>query len=159
MRKIKKLILFLLLLPNFIYSQNKNFYVEGNVGLSTTAIETGIDPTYVTMTYDKSVVPNVSVLLGNVFPMGGYSLVDIQIGLCYPYIVTGKVGAGSYYGKKDQIALILGVRPYPLSAYGQLNIGQKNRSHLIISGELGSGGQIFKGTTSLFNIGLRVPIE
>lgn len=156
---MNKILLLLLLIPSFLYSQKNGFYIEGNVGISRNAIETGIDPTYATMTYDKSIKPNVSILIGDIFQMGDYSLVDLQIGLCYPYILTGKIGAGSYYGKNDQFAFILGLRPYPLSAYGQLNIGQKNRSHIVISGELGSGAQVFMGTTSLFNFGLRIPLK
>ena len=155
---MKKLLLYLLLLPTILFSQKSNFYLEGNVGLSRTAIERGIDPTYATMIYDKKVRPNVSVMCGKTFPMGDYSLVDIQVGFSYPYIVTGKIGAGNYYGKKDQVAIILGIRPYPLAAYTQANIGNKNKPHLIISGELGSGGQIFMGTRNLFNAGLRIPI-
>ena len=155
---MKKLLLFLLLLPNLILSQKNQFYLEGNVGTSRLAIETGIDYTDMTLIYEKKNVLNASALIGCVFPMGDYSLVDVQIGFSYPYIVTGKIGAGSYYGKKDQVAIILGIRPYPLAAYTQVNIGNKNKPHLIISGELGSGGQIFMGTRNLFNAGFRIPI-
>ena len=155
---MKKLLLSLFLLPTLIYSQNK-WYVEGNVGISRHAIETGIDPTYMTMTYNKSIKPNVSVLVGKEFPLGDYSLFDLQIGVSYPHIVTGKIGAGNYYGKKDQVALILGIRPWPLAGYAQLNIGKKDKTHMVISSELGSAGQVFNGTTSLFNIGLRFPIK
>lgn len=157
--KMNKVLLILLLLPNLLYSQKNGLYLEGNVGISRNAIETGIDPTYATMTYEKSVKPNVSILMGKIFQMGDYSLVDLQIGLSYPFILTGKIGLGSYYGKNDQFAFILGLRPYPLSGYSQLNIGHKNKTNFIISTELGTGGQIFMGTTSLFNVGLRIPIK
>lgn len=153
---MKKLLLLLLLLPILIYSQN-NWYVEGNIGMSRHAIEAGINPVDATMTYDKSTKPNISVLIGNEFPFGDYSLIDIQIGASYPHLVTGKIGAGNYYGKKHLVALIFGVRPYPLAVYSQLNIGKKDKIYGVISTELGSAGQIFNGTTSLFNIGVRLP--
>lgn len=156
---MKTILLTLLMLPTFLLCQSNKIYFEGNVGLSTTAIETGIDPTYATMTYDKKVRTNVSILLGKEFQLGDYSLVDLQVGLCYPYIVTGKIGAGNYYGKNDQFALVLGLRPYPLAGYAQFNVGKKDGTRLIISTELGSGGQIFMGTTSLFNAGLRIPLK
>lgn len=154
---MKKLLL--LLLPVFAHSQNTKMYAEGNVGVSRHAIETGIDPTYATMTYDKSVKPNVSVLIGKEMSLGDYSLVDIQIGLSYPHIVTGKIGAGNYYGKRHRTSLILGVRPYPLAGYMQFNVGDKNSTRFVTSIELGSGGQRFAGTTSLFNAGLRIPLK
>jgi hypothetical protein len=91
--------------------------------------------------------------------MGDYSLIDIQLGLSYPYIVTGKVGVGSYYGKKEQIAIILGIRPYPLSGYAQLNIRPNNKLHFVICGEIGTGSDVSLGNRSLINIGLRFPIK
>lgn len=152
---MKKLLF--LLLPLAAHSQNTNWYAEGNVGISRHAIEAGINPVDATMTYDKSVKPNISVLIGNEFPLGDYSVLDIQIGASYPHLVTGKIGAGNYYGKKHLVALIFGVRPYPLAVYSQLNIGKKDKIHGVISAELGSAGQVFNGTTSLFNIGVRLP--
>ena len=50
---MKKLLLFLLLLPNLILSQKNQFYLEGNVGTSRLAIETGIDYTDMTLIYEK----------------------------------------------------------------------------------------------------------
>jgi hypothetical protein len=155
---MKKLLLSALLFPAVVYSQN-NWYAEGNVGISRHAIETGINPVDATMTYDKSVKPNVSVLIGKQIAYGDYSLIDVQIGLSYPHIVTGKIGAGNYYGKRHRTSLILGVRPYPLAAYAQFNVGEKNGTRFIISTEVGSAGQIFNGVTSLFNAGLRIPIK
>lgn len=153
---MKKLLLLVLLFPAVVYSQN-NWYVEGNIGMSRHAIEAGINPVDATMTYDKSIKPNISVLIGNEFPLGDYSVLDIQIGTSYPHLVTGKIGAGNYYGKNHQVALIFGIRPYPLAVYSQLNMGKKDKIHGVVSIELGSAGQRFAGTTSLFNIGVRLP--
>jgi hypothetical protein len=158
---MKKILLLILLIPGLFYSQNKQFYIEANGGISTTINyeDEIIDIVDMSVTYEDNTKPTFSVLFGTNIPMGDYSLIDIQLGLSYPYIVTGKIGVGSYYGKKEHIAFIMGIRPYPLAGYAQLNIRPSNKLHFVICGELGTGGDISLGTRSLINAGLRFPIK
>ena len=158
---MKKILLLLLLLPGIFYSQSRQFYVEVNGGTSTTINyeDEIIDYTDMSVTYEDNTNPTFSVLFGANIPMGDYSLVDIQLGLSYPYIVTGKVGVGSYFGDKELIGFIMGIRPYPLAGYAQLNIRPNNKLHFVVCGELGTGADISLGTRSLINAGLRFPIK
>lgn len=142
---MKKLLLLTLLIPGLLWSQNKQFYAEKNIGL--------------TLDYEDSAGIMASALFGTYIEMGDYSLIDVQVGLSYPYIVTGKIGVGSYYGKREQISFIVGCRPYPLTAYAQLNFKPKTGMHFILSGELGTGGDASVNQRSLINAGLRFPIK
>ena len=159
---MKKTILILaLLLPTLIYSQKRKFYGEVNVGMSSTVNyeDEVVDIVDMSVTYEDNIRPTASLLFGTNIDMGDYSLIDVQIGLSYPYILTGKVGVGSYYGEREQIALILGVRPYPLMGYAQLNIRPNTGLHFVVCGEIGTGSDISLGTRSMFNFGLRCPIK
>lgn len=158
---MKKILLLILLIPKLLYSQNKLFYVEANAGVSTTVNyeDEVVDIVDMSVTYENNDRFMGSLSIGTNIPMGDYSLIDIQIGLSYPYILTGKVGVGSYYGKREQIAIVLGVRPYPLMGYAQLNIRPNTGLHFVVCGEIGTGGDISLGTRSMFNFGLRYPIK
>jgi len=158
---MKKILLLILLIPELLYSQNKLFYVEVNAGVSTTVNyeDEVVDIVDMGVTYENNDRFMGSLSIGTNIPMGDYSLIDIQLGLSYPYIVTGKVGVGSYYGEREQIAIILGVRPYPLMGYAQLNIRPNTGLHFVVCGEIGTGSDISLGTRSMFNFGLRYPIK
>ena len=158
---MKKILLLILLSPLVLHSQNKLFYVEANGGVSTTVNyeDEVVDIVDMSVTYENNDRFMGSLSIGTNIPMGDYSLIDIQIGLSYPYILTGKVGVGSYYGKREQIAIVLGVRPYPLMGYAQLNIRPNTGLHFVVCGEIGTGGDISLGTRSMFNFGLRYPIK
>tara|TARA_B100000963_G_C22432219_1_gene582672 strand:- start:235 stop:723 length:489 start_codon:yes stop_codon:yes gene_type:complete len=158
---MKKILLLILLIPELLYSQNKLFYVEANAGVSTTVNyeDEVVDIVDMSVTYENNDRFMGSLSIGTNIPMGDYSLIDVQIGLSYPYILTGKVGVGSYYGKREQIAIILGVRPYPLMGYAQLNIRPNTGLHFVVCGEIGTGSDISLGTRSMFNFGLRYPIK
>ena len=158
---MKKILLLILLIPELLYSQNKLFYVEANAGVSTTVNyeDEVVDIVDMGVTYENNDRFIGSLSIGTNIPMGDYSLIDIQLGLSYPYIVTGKVGVGSYYGEREQIAIILGVRPYPLMGYAQLNIRPNTGLHFVVCGEIGTGSDISLGTRSMFNFGLRYPIK
>ena len=41
-------------------------------------------------------------------------LLDMEIGLAFPTIVTGKIGFGFFIDKKEKSAIVLGIRPWPL---------------------------------------------
>lgn len=157
---MKTLLLILTLLTGTVYSQNK-FYIETSGGRSTTINyeDEVVDPVDMSVTYENNKKTLATVSFGTYFNMGDYSLVDVQIGLSYPYVITGKIGVGSYFGKKENIAFIAGIRPYPLTAYAQLNIRPNTKVHFVISGELGTGADVSLGTTNILNAGLRVPIN
>ena len=158
---MKKLLLTLTLLTSVItYSQNKQYYIEVNGGVSTTinSEDEVIDYTDMSVTYEDNTKPTASLLFGTNIPMGDFSLIDLQIGFSYPYIVSGKIGVGSYFGRKEFIAFIMGVRPYPLSVYSQLNIRQNNKLHFFLCGELGTGADVSLGVTNAINLGLRIPL-
>jgi len=53
----------------------------------------------------------------------------------------------------------MGVRPYPLSVYSQLNIRQNNKLHFVLCGELGTGADVSLGVTNAINAGLRIPLK
>ena len=158
---MKKLLLLTLLIPGLLWSQNKQFYVEASGGISTTINyeDQVVDPVDMSVTYEDNVNPTASLMFGANINMGDYSLVDVQIGLSYPYIVTGKIGVGSYFGEREQITFIVGCRPYPLTAYTQLNFRPNTGMQIVLSGELGTGGDVSLGTRSLINAGLRFPIK
>lgn len=158
---MKKLLLLTLLLPGFIYSQSKQFYIEANGGMSTTINyeDEVVDIVDMSVTYEDNIRPTASLMVGANIDMGDNSLIDIQVGLSYPYIFTGKIGVGSYYGKNEQFAIIIGCRPYPLAGYAQLNFRPNNRLQIVVSGELGTGADVSLGTRSLINAGLRFPIK
>jgi len=158
---MKKLLLTLTLLTSvMVYSQNKLYYVEANVGVSTTVNyeDEVIDIVDMGVTYKNNDRFMGTISIGTNIPMGDYSLIDIQVGLVYPYIITGKVGVGSYYGKNEQISIVLGVRPYPLTGYAQLNIRPNTGLHFTVCGEIGTGSDISLGVRSIFNAGLRIPL-
>ena len=158
---MKKILLLILLVPELLYSQNKLFYVEANAGVSTTINydEEVVDIVDMSVTYENNDRFMGSLSVGTYIPMGDYSLIDIQLGLSYPYIVTGRVGVGSYFGEREQIAFVAGIRPYPLTGYAQLNIRPNTGLHFTICGEVGTGSDISLGTRSIFNFGLRYPIK
>lgn len=158
---MKKLLLTLTLLTSVItHSQNKQYYIEVNGGVTTTinSEDEVIDYTDMSVTYEDNTKPTASLLFGTNIPMGDYSLIDLQIGFIYPYIVSGKVGVGSYFGSKEFVGFIMGVRPYPLSLYSQLNIRQNNKLHFVLCGELGTGSDVSLGVTNSINAGLRIPL-
>ena len=158
---MKKLVVLLTLLTSVItHSQNKQYYIEVNGGVTTTinSEDEVIDYTDMSVTYEDNTKPTVSLLFGTNIPMGDFSLIDLQIGFSYPYIVSGKIGVGSYFGDKEFIGFIMGVKPYPLSVYSQLNIRQNNKLHFVLCGELGTGADVSLGVTNSINAGLRIPL-
>ena len=57
------------------------------------------------------------------------TLIDLEIGPAFPSVITGKIGVGL---GTDNFAFLIGIRPFPLFTYLQINI----RERLIISGEI-----------------------
>ena len=148
---MKKLLL-LLLFPAYITGQTREFrpdhqtFIEVNAGM-------GVEPEWQVNKY-----PFASVTINHTIDMGDYSLIDLQAGLAVPSIFTAKVGAGNYYGEKENISLIIGCRLYPLMLYSQLNIDQDNGCKFTISTELGSGGRISSGYKGILHFGYKWPL-
>lgn len=46
-------------------------------------------------------------------------ILDVQAGIAFPSIVTGKIGTGIYF-PEAKTALTVGVRPWPAHGYGQI---------------------------------------
>ena len=121
---MKKLII-ILLFP-FVYSAQGEYF-ELNAGVSI------LDNGY----WDYG--PGVSALIGKRFgPEEGNFIVDMQIGLALPSILTAKIGVGGYLDKEKKVAIIAGVRPWPLHYYAQVNLKEGLQGQWIISSEVGS---------------------
>ena len=89
-------------------SLNNNNYKEINVGL------------YVIPVY--FVFPGASFLCGKTKYYSNNTLLDYQIGIAFPTIITGKVGYG--IGNRD-CSTIFGIRPFPISAYVKFSFNKK----------------------------------
>ena len=106
---MKKTILILFLLPTLSYSQYNEKYKEFNFGLIV-----DLD--------SENVFPGASYLLGKTHYFNNNTVFDYQAGFAFPTVVTGKIGFG--IGNSD-FATVVGVRPWPPTAYLQLSINQK----------------------------------
>ena len=82
--------------------------------------------------------PGVSALIGKRFEFDESNfLVDMQIGLAFPSILTAKIGVGGYLDKEKKVAIIAGVRPWPLHLYAQVNLKEGVKGQWIFSVEAG----------------------
>ena len=126
--KFKK-ILVLLLFPIGLIAQDvkkiTQRYTEFNAGLCYTD-------------EINFVVPGSSFLIGKVFETKKDLLVDAQIGVAFPTIVTAKVGIGKYINKENKSAFFFGIRPWPMHLYGQINFPKRKKGQWIITTELGT---------------------
>lgn len=134
---MKKLILFLTLLPLISFSQTTTKYVEVNTGFST-----GIVPFF----------PGASVLYGATERYKSGFLLDYQAGIAFPTLITFKGGIGYDINGTE---LSFGIRPWPPTTYGQIKIDRPNKlSDIIISVE----GMLFPNNTiqrGLITVGWR----
>lgn len=105
---MKKIILILSLFPLLTYSQSNNTYKEINIGIAL---------------FDDGGFPGASFLFGKTNYYTNNTLLDYQLGVAFPSIVTGKIGFG--IGNED-FATIIGVRPWPTCAYLQLSENEKH---------------------------------
>jgi len=78
--------------------------------------------------YDES-IPGFSYLIGTTYITEGNVVLDAQIGLAAPTLVTGKVGVGF---KAKNAIITAGIRPYPSHAYLQLQWLPNNKHHSFI---------------------------
>ena len=105
---MKRIILILILAPLLTLSQSNNTYKEINLGIAL---------------FDDSGFPGASFLFGKTNYYTNNTLLDYQLGVAFPSIVTGKIGFG--IGNED-FAAIIGVRPWPTCAYFQLSENEKH---------------------------------
>ena len=132
---MKRIILIFSLVPLLTFSQSKNIYKEFNFGIAV---------------LDGSAFPGASFLIGNTSYYSNNTLLDYQIGIAFPSIVTGKVGFG--IGNED-FATIIGFRPWPTCPYLQLSI--KERHNLSIEYHLLQDSDYFQGTSLILTYGIR----
>lgn len=92
--------------------------------------------------------PGASFLWGRTSYSAGGLVVDRQLGVAFPTILTGKIGVG--YGSEKGAALV-GIRPWPPSAYIQGNIGT-TKGTVVFTAEL-SHPEF--GYSSIFTAGYR----
>lgn len=159
---IKKLILVFLFPFNLIAQGG---YIEYNGGIAILGSNS----------YDIELGPGASALIGKQFDFTKTPfLLDMQIGLAFPSILTAKVGVGSLLYRKTGTALTFGVRPWPLHLYTQLQLFQTDFIGLFISFEAGSKllkergvsggvgnldyGELSMGSRFIINIGYRIDL-
>ena len=119
------LIFFLIPALSFSHSFNES-YKEFNFGVITNI--------------EGSVFPGASYLWGKTHYYNNNILLDYQAGFAFPTIVTGKIGFGV---ERSNFATIIGVRPWPSTAYLQFSINQRfNFSIEVIVPELYGEGFI-----------------
>ena len=107
---MKKTILILFFLPKFLFSQSFNeTYKEFNFG--------------VIAGFEGGVFPGASYLWGKTHYYYNNTLLDYQAGFAFPTIVTGKIGFGV---GGSNFATIIGVRPWPSTAYLQFRFNQRS---------------------------------
>ena len=123
---MKKLIL-IIFFPFWVNGQGA--YLELNAGIANIPELGG----------DFSIFPGGSFLVGKRFEQtDGNLILDMEIGLAFPTYATGKIGGGFFLNKEEKSAIVVGIRPWPLHFYTQLNVPERPKGQFIISLEAGS---------------------
>jgi len=104
---MKKIILILSFVPLLSLSQSNNTYKEINFGVAL---------------FDDSGFPGASFLFGKTHYYTNNTLLDYQLGIAFPSILTGRVGFG--IGNED-FATIIGLRPWPTCPYLQFSFKER----------------------------------
>ncbi|MBI33894.1 MAG: hypothetical protein CMP67_00845 [Flavobacteriales bacterium] len=142
MKNVKQLLLGLILLNFTGIAQNG--YVEWNVGIANIEDE-----------FFQGFFPGTSVLIGTRLNFPKNLLLDVEAGVAFPSIVTAKLGIGSYLNKGNNSACVVGIRPFPLHGYAQINFPETRIGQWIISGELGDGSENSLYSRAILNFGYR----
>ncbi len=103
----------------------------------------------------KFIAPGISFLIGKTFINDQNNFFEYQIGIAAPTIATAKIGIGK---KIKNTKISVGVRPYPLSLYSQVNIkaGEKNFISIGLEGNpFGTESRIAFESLANFNVGYR----
>ena len=140
---MKKLI-FIIFFPFFVNGQG--MYVESNLGIANIG---------------GDIFPGASVLFGKRFEKAESNyLLDVEIGVAFPTIITGKIGGGFFLNKDKKSAIVAGIRPWPLHFYTQINFNEGERGQWILSLEAGSAlidqriGNIYLDELSFYSSGI-----
>ena len=119
-----RLIFVFVFLSNVAFGQmDKNQFIEVNVGLAS------VDDYSYTVPF-----PGASVLYGQTYNKKSF-VIEWQLGLAAPSIVTGKIGIGAGNLKRN---LMIAVRPWPLSVGPQAHIDLVKLGRLTLSFEIGN---------------------
>jgi len=144
MKKLKTLII-VFVFTTFLGSA-QNSYIEWNIGVAH------ID----WVDFDEGFwAPGTSVLIGKRFDLSENLILDAEIGLAAPSILTAKIGLGTYFNKETKSAVVFGIRPLPLHGYVQMNLPQGKKGQWIISGEISDGSDFSFYSSHMFTIGYR----
>lgn len=108
---MKKIILLLLFIPTLSFAQSSESYKEFNFGVITNMVFDG-----------DQIWPGASFLWGKTIYFNNNTVLDYQAGLALPTLATGKIGFGI---GGSNFATIIGLRPYPATAYLQLSKNQR----------------------------------
>ena len=108
---MKKIIFILLLIPTLSFTQSSESYKEFNFGVITDMVFDG-----------DQIWPGASFLWGKTYYYNNNTVLDYQAGFAFPTLATGKVGFGL---GGSNFATIIGLRPYPPTAYLQLSKNQR----------------------------------
>ena len=73
--------------------------------------------------------PGFSYLIGTTYITKSNLVLDAQIGLAFPTLVTGKIGFGL---KAKNTIITAGIRPFPSHAYIQMQWAPNNKHHSFI---------------------------
>jgi hypothetical protein len=104
---------------------------------------------------DNFIFPGTSVLYGRTYINENNFIVEYEVGLALPSLVTGKFGIGQ---KFNNTKVIVGVRPFPLNLYLQSSFAQGKDGYWITSIEFNpvySDKLISFGSKAIFNLGYR----
>ena len=132
---MNKIFLILILFPIFLCSQSNNTYKEFNFGIAVV---------------DDFGFPGASFLFGQTNYYTNNTLLDYQIGIAFPSILTGKVGFG--IGDID-FTTIVGIRAWPTCPYFQFSL--KERHNFSIDYHIFKESEFFHGTSLIFTYGIR----
>lgn len=135
---MKKIILIFIFLPLLGFAQNTIPYVEVNAGIST-----GIVPFF----------PGASVLYGATTKYNSGIILDYEAGIAFPSLITFKGGVG-YDFNGTQVSV--GIRPWPATTYGQVEISRpKKMSDIVLTVEGMLWSENFFVQRGLITIGWR----
>ena len=162
---MKKILLLLLLLPNILLSQTRQFrpdkqiYLEANTGVGITG-EGPIIPNFSTKGWGVSNLTFQSLSIGYISDFGDYSLIDMSAGVSFPDVWTAKFGLGSYYdmGGHENASITLGVRLNPGMLYAQYNIKIRDLGFFTVNAEMGTGYWGRGEYIHILNVGWRWPL-
>ena len=118
----------------------KNQFIEANIGLAS------IDDYSYTVPF-----PGARVLYGQTYNKKSF-VIEWQIGLAAPSVVTGKIGIGAGNLKRN---FMIAVRPWPLSVGPQAHIDLVKLGRLTLSFEIGNNNDASYDAGFISTVGWR----